>query len=485
MAEQFSEETLGPYRLTECRAEGHIARVCKGLDRATGQKVLIRIVDPLACRNEAVRAMLEDLRDPHCSRRVQDPHILRILDVGLRGDSYYVVHEDFGGVPLDEYVKDARPGLKESLGLARAIAECVRAVHGYRIVHGDLKPQNILVARDAHGPFDGAQGRPEQRRTGGKPVVKIALADLAHNAADAMVSVYGELVGTPKYLSPEQIQGKSATGAADLFALGVVFYELFGGREPFPAETPIGCLHANVSAELQPLASVDTAIPPDLSAVIGRLLERAPRNRYRTAQALLDDLDRVEGRLAGVAPEPVPAGADSAFAPRAPEAAASPAGTGRVVALTVAITVAVLLLVGFAIFGIVYRYEHAVGPRPQREGAPVVIAPAGSSQPATAAPAVLSEAQQAVQDATARAKALASDGKFDEAVGLLKDLHDRYAGDPIAQRLDAEIAAALFAKGADLAANSHPAEALDVFRSIVRDYPAAKWPCAPDAACPT
>ena len=454
MGEPRSEETLGPYRLTECRAEGHIARLCAGLDRTTGQKVLIRIVDPLACRNERVRAVLEELRDPLCPRRVQDPHIVKILDVGLRGDSYYVVHEDFGGIPLDEYVKETRPALKESLALARAVAECVRAVHGYRFVHGDLKPQNVLVARDARG----------------KPVVKVALADLAHDAADAMVSIYGELVGTPKYLSPEQIQGKRATGGSDLFSLGVMFYELFSGREPFPAEGPIGYLHANVAAELKPLSAVDTTIPSDLSAVVERLLARQPRNRYRTAQALLDDLDRVEGKLGGIEPEPAPGGADSAFAPRAPEAALSPASARHVIALTAAITAVALLLVGVVVYGILFRFERLTAPRPAAQpAAPAAIEPAHPSQPpaAEAAP----EAEKAFTDAVAQAKALANGGKIDEAIRLLKGLRERYRDDPIVQRIDAEIAAALFVKAADLAALAKPAEALALYRSILRDYP--------------
>ncbi len=97
--------------------------------------------------------------------------------------------------------------------------------------------------------------------------------------------------------------------------------------------------------------------------MVGRLLARQPRNRYRTAQALLDDLDRVEARLGGAAPEPVPPGADSAFAPVAPEAATPPARGPRVIALTAAVTAAALLLVTALVLGIVFQFQH----RPARQ----------------------------------------------------------------------------------------------------------------------
>ena len=213
---------------------------------------------------------------------------------------------------------------------------------------------------------------------------------------------------------------------------------------------------------------MDTAIPSDLSAVVGRLLARQPRNRYRTAQALLDDLDRVEAKLGGAAPEPVPPGADSAFAPKAPEAATRE--RARVVAVTAAITVVALLLVSVVVLGVIVKF----GGLHRRQPALPPAEHAVIEQPQPAVTAVAAEAEKAFKDAMSQAKALANDGKFDEAVRLMKELRERHRDEPVVERMDAEIAAALFAKGANLAALAKPAEALEVFRSIVRDYPATE-----------
>ena len=286
MNEPLPQENLGPYKLLECRAKGPIASVYTAEDRARGGKVLIRIVDPLAARNPQIRAALEELRNPQSPRRIQDPSVLRIREVGVRDDSYFVVYEYVDAMPLNQLLRETRPPLKEALVLARLIAEALRAIHGCRIVHGDIKPQNVLIGRDLPG----------------RPLVKIALADLAHTAAESMVSVLGEIVGTPKYLSPEQIEGKRATPASDIFSLGVLFYELFTGAEPFPADNALGYLHTNAQAKVRPLYEVDTSIPVSLSHVVERMLARDSYSRYRSAQAVLDDLERVEAQLEGAAP---------------------------------------------------------------------------------------------------------------------------------------------------------------------------------------
>jgi len=326
MSELSPQRNVGPYKLLECRAEGPIASTYSAEDRASGQKVLLRILDPLVSRNAQIRAVLQGLRDPQSERRIQDPAVLRILDVGTFDGSWFVAYEDFDGVPLDRMLRQGRLPLKQALRLARLIAEGLRAVHGHRIVHGDVKPQNVLVGRSPQG----------------RPLVKIALADLAHTATESAVSICGEIVGTPKYLSPEQIAGKRPEAASDIFALGVMFYEMFAGAEPFPADNPLGYLRTNDKACARPLCEADPSIPKNVSRVVARMLARDPYRRYRSIQAVLDDLERVEALLQGVTPQLVQPAGDSVFT-AAPAVETSKVAAWRAVAVT-SLVAAILLL---------------------------------------------------------------------------------------------------------------------------------------------
>ncbi len=492
MTDQDSQETMGQYKLLQCQAEGPVARLYSAVDRTDGKKVLVRIVDPAISRNKRLQEILEELRDPLSERRVRDPLVLRILDVGKHRDSYFIVYEHFDGVPLDEFIAKGRPTLREGLNLARLMAEALRAVHERRIVHGDIKPGNILVGRNRRGRL----------------MVKLAMAELTYTLGDSMISVCGELVGTPKYLSPEQILGRRATAASDIFSLGVILYELFSGREPFPSEGPVGHLLSNMEAKGRPLSAVDTSVPSDLSRVVQRMLAREASNRYRNVQALLDDLDRFEARLEGTAPEPVRPGDDSAFAPTEAKTASSQGGwrgaailflTTTVLLLAALVLLFVLEERGWPPLARLFQGSQPVEPPPSAVPTPSTqpiepppsVAPTPSTQPERPVdlepeprqpapakpvePEPLSGPEKEFAEAKQRAEEYINARRSEEALRVLNDLQGKYDGTALAPRIRREISAARFAKAEDLFAQGRNEQALTEYRSILRDYPGTEW----------
>lgn len=451
MSKEESRHILGRYRLGECKAEGPLGRLYKGVDERSGQKVLIRMVDPVVSRNERIRNVLEDLRDPHGERRLHDASVLRILDVGVQGEAYCVVFEDFPGLPLDEFLGRERLPLREALQLARLIAESVRAVHSHKIVHGDIKPRNVLVTRNQQG----------------HTVVKLALADLAHATADGMVAVYGELVGTPKYLSPEQIEGKCATPGSDVFSLGVLFYELFSGKEPFPSQGPLGYLRAN--AEAEPLSQANPEIPSEFGRVVDRMLARDPRGRYRTVQALLDDIEHVEAKLDGEEPAALP-GSDSAFAPPLNGGAGNVAAW-RAVAIASLAAAAILLIA--VILMLVKPGQDEAGVTPVK---PVQHSPGSGPGSVGASPRVRpSRQQQALAAVRKQAGEFRKAGRYDEALRVLERFYAENKSAPAAGTVRREIAGTRLEQAEAMLRKGRDQKAGAAFRRIARDFPGSEW----------
>lgn len=465
MGETNQSETIGQYRIESCVAEGNLARLCRAVDRTDGRRVVIRIVEPAACRNDLLRAALKALRDPQNPRRAADPHFLQILEAGTRDDSYYIVQEDFESLPLDQHLARENPSLQEKLRLARLITECVRAVHGHRMAHGDIKPQNILVGRDRNG----------------KTQVKISLSDLAVSSAHGVVSICGELLATPKYLSPEQARGAAATDGADLFALGVVFYEMFTGREPFPADSPLGYLQSNTHSPLTPADKANPQVPFSLARVLDRLLARNIEDRYRHAQSVLDDLDRVESSINGVKPPPVEPGSDSAFAPGA---AAHPSSDSywKPIAIMALAALCVMLIGSIVILSVqLARRTRLTG---ENAYAPEGSGPAGQygkvlsleSIPTTTLPEVQpGEAEalkKSVEEFQGRVKSLIDAKQYDDALEAIR----AFSADPrnavLAPSLNELTPTVLYLKGSALI-GADPARALSQFRMIARDYPSS------------
>ncbi|HRU06275.1 MAG TPA: serine/threonine-protein kinase, partial [Candidatus Brocadiia bacterium] len=217
---------------------GGIADLYKAIDTETNRTVMLRILSQACSQNPRIQQIYEEIRDPEF-RRVEDPNILRLIGCGECRNRYYFAFEYFDGETLGQRLARGRMSVEEGLSLLRQVAEALRGVHQHKLVHGDIKPASIYIGQDRRNQF----------------IAKLSMFDLALTGPEAMVSIYGELVGTPKYMSPEQIEGRHVGPRSDIFSLGIVAYEIFGGREPFKVQSQLGYLRANCERDAAPLAA--------------------------------------------------------------------------------------------------------------------------------------------------------------------------------------------------------------------------------------
>ncbi len=178
-------------------------------------------------------------REARAVSALNHPHICTLYDVGaLPSGAGYMVTELVEGETLREWLKHT-PSAEQSLGVARQVLEALRAAHGAGIVHRDLKPANIMVRADGYVKvldFGLAKRIPV---TSGR----------SDDTATATLTVAGQLIGTVGYMSPEQILGRDVDERSDLFAVGIILYEMLNGRHPWPLESTIDRLHAILNTE--------------------------------------------------------------------------------------------------------------------------------------------------------------------------------------------------------------------------------------------
>lgn len=258
--------------------EGAMGRVLRAYDEELRREVALKIL-----RQDDPAAVERFLREARAQARVAHPNVARIHDVGYRDGRPCIVMQLVGGRPLDEALRGRT--LETRIRTVRTVAEAVHAAHEAGLVHRDLKPSNILVEE---GSGEGA----------GEPVpyvVDFGIARRMEPSADAPgLTVTGEALGTPGYMSPEQARGdlEALDRRSDVFGLGVVLYELLAGVHPFADDSQVGALVRVLQEEPPPLERVSPDLPVDLRAVVERCLEKDPNRRYPSARALAEDLGR-------------------------------------------------------------------------------------------------------------------------------------------------------------------------------------------------
>ena len=269
---------LGRFEISSVLGQGAMGVVYLANDPQIGRPVAIKTVRPEASRGESAHEIEERFRkEARLAGRLQHPNIVTIYDVGRDGDDYFIAMEYVDGKPLTRYLvaPDDLP-LAAKIAIVRQTAEALGHAHERGVLHRDIKPGNILVARD---------GRVKVTDFGIGRFTAASTSDLTRT---------GQMIGSPAYMSPEQVRGEKLDGRSDLFSLGVVLYELLTSVRPFPGESITTLVYQILHTEPRNPLELKSSLPGATREVMARLLAKQPENRPADARAFIQELARIE-----------------------------------------------------------------------------------------------------------------------------------------------------------------------------------------------
>lgn len=280
VAERLVPGTLvaGRYRVLSFRGLGGMGVVYKARDEELGVDVALKVLrSDLRCDPRWVQRFRRELV---LARQVTHRNVVRIHDIGETSRLRFLTMDFVEGPSLGEVLdRDGPLTVQRAVAILRQLSEALQQAHAAGIVHRDLKPSNILL-----GPDDTAY---------------ITDFGVARSRDGEPLTRTGAIVGTPDYLSPEQLSGEPVDGRSDLYALGIVFYEVLTGKLPFRGKTQSETLAQRLTSDAPDVSSVGVRVPAGVQRVLRRCLTRAPARRYQQAREIVADLDRVERTASG------------------------------------------------------------------------------------------------------------------------------------------------------------------------------------------
>ena len=276
----------GRYELSRQIARGGTAQVYLAHDLLLDRPVALKMLFPELSSDHSFVERFR--REAQAAANLSHPNIVPVFDWGEADRTYYIVMEYVDGEPLSSVIRTQAPlSATRAAGIAADIAKALSFAHRHGVVHRDVKPGNVLITADGQ--------------------VKVADFGIARAiGASESVTQTGLVMGTATYFSPEQAQGLGVDGRSDVYALGVVLYEMVTGRPPFTADTPVAIAYKHVSETAVLPSVIEPRVPRDLEAIIMHAMAKQPQARYATAQDFHDDLERFMRGLPVLAPPPSP-----------------------------------------------------------------------------------------------------------------------------------------------------------------------------------
>lgn len=279
LMEMDTKPTLGRYQVVNELGRGAMGVVYKGEDPKIHRTVAIKTVRLSDFDDDIVGEMKERFfREAESAGLLTHPNIVTIYDAGEEHDLAYIAMEFLKGVDLGEFTKkDHLLPMRETLSIIAQVADALDYAHKKGVVHRDIKPANIMKIDETKE-------------------VKVTDFGIARITASSKTKT-GVVMGTPSYMSPEQVAGRKVDGRSDIFSLGVVLFELIAGEKPFKGEDVTSLMYKVASEKHPSIRSINPKTPPIVEKIIDKALEKNPEKRYQNAGQIAEHLKMVLAKI--------------------------------------------------------------------------------------------------------------------------------------------------------------------------------------------
>ena len=271
------DQVIGHYRILEKIGAGAMGEVFRARDEQLGRDVALKLIKPSSNDNPDHRRRFE--LEARAAASLNHPNIVAVYDVGLHEGSAYIVCELLKGQTLRKRLSEGALSVRLAVDYSLQIVQGLIAAHDQQITHRDLKPENLFLTNDGRVKivdFGLAKVQPES----GRPVEELTTVTKA-----------GFLVGTPPYMSPEQVRSQKVDHRSDLFSMGAILYEMLTGHRAFTGETELDTMISVATKEPPKIDLEQAGIPWPLQEIVRRCLKKEPENRFQSARDLAAALD--------------------------------------------------------------------------------------------------------------------------------------------------------------------------------------------------
>ncbi len=263
----------GRYELIEEIGKGGMGRVYKVFDNKIKEEVALKLLNPdVASDEKTITRFSNELK---FARKIIHKNVCRMYDLNEEQSTHYITMEYVPGEDLKSMLRMTRQlSIGTAVNIAKQVCEGLAEAHNLGVVHRDLKPSNIMIDREGNA--------------------RIMDFGIARSSESKGITRAGRMVGTPEYMSPEQVDGVQADEKSDIYSLGVILYEMLTGKQPFEGESSLSIALKHKTEPTPNPREINEQIPGDLSRIIMRCMEKDKSQRYQTAEELLTELTAIE-----------------------------------------------------------------------------------------------------------------------------------------------------------------------------------------------